>query len=207
VRGRRADLLLTPQDDPDVLRRAAALVDRAVAADRARHTGYRAYFRAAQGLAEHRAGRHEAAVTTMEGDAAGALGPVPQLVVAMARASLGRPTEARRALARAAASADWSPAGATSADAWMYHVLRREAEALALPDLPAFLAGTYEPRENDERVATAAACQFLGRHAARARLWDAVLAADPEGWGALGGRTRRPRRHRPGAAWVPTPTP
>jgi hypothetical protein len=25
---------------------------------------------------------------------------------------------------------------------WIYHVLRREAEGLILPDLPAFLAGT-----------------------------------------------------------------
>ena len=38
------------------------------------------------------------------------------------------------------------------------HVLRREAEGLILPDLPAFLEGTYQPRSNDERFALLGAC-------------------------------------------------
>ncbi|HEX8915954.1 MAG TPA: hypothetical protein VF796_26640, partial [Humisphaera sp.] len=65
---------------------------------------------------------------------------------------------------------------------------RREAEALVLPDLPAFLAGRYEPRDADERVAMTAACRFLGSHAAGARLWADAIAADP-------GRAAAGRRH------------
>ena len=50
--------------------------------------------------------------------------------------------------------------------AWILHVLRREAEGLILPDLPAFLEGTYQPRSNDERFALLGACWFADRTAA-----------------------------------------
>jgi serine/threonine-protein kinase len=67
----------------------------------------------------------------------------------------------------------------------MAHVLRREAEAMILPDLSAFLDGRHQPRDNWERMAMMGACQFLGRHAARARLWSDAMATDP-GLGAFG---------------------
>jgi len=38
-------------------------------------------------------------------------------------------------------SFDWRAAKANSRDPWIAHVLRREAEALLLPNLPAFLEG------------------------------------------------------------------
>jgi serine/threonine-protein kinase len=183
VVGRAA--LLSPPPEAD-LRRATALIDRAVAADASRPGGYGAYFRAAKGLAELRGGRYEAAVAILEGDAAGVHGPMPKLVVAMCRARQGRAAEARRALARAVVSFDWGPMGAVGADAMMYHVLRREAEAAVLPGLSAFLAGRDGPREADERLAMTGVCQFMELHAAHARLWADAYASDPAL--AVGGR-------------------
>ena len=58
-------------------------------------------------------------------------------------------------------------------------MLRREAEALVLPELPALLAGARQPRDNAERLALLGACQFEGRHAAAARLYAGAFAADP----------------------------
>ena len=58
-------------------------------------------------------------------------------------------------------------------------MLRREAEGLILPDLPAFLRGDHRPRDNDERLALVAACQSRGLHLAAARLYADAFAADP----------------------------
>jgi serine/threonine-protein kinase len=143
---------------------------------------WNAYFCAAKGLAEYRNGHYEAAVELIERNSAmdlPPLTPMPQLVVAMAHARLGQQAAARRTLAAAVLAFDWSPRNAADADRWMFHVLRREAEALILPDLPAFLEGRYEPRDADERLAMTGACQFLERHAAHARLWSDASAADP----------------------------
>jgi serine/threonine-protein kinase len=169
--------LLLPGSEAE-LRRATALVDRAIATQRPGN-GYYAYFMAAKALAEYRAGHDEVAIRMMEGDAAPVLGPMPQLVVAMARWHLGQAAEARLALVRAVLSQDWTPARAEGGDVWMYHALRREAEAMILPDLPAFLAGRYEPRDDVERLALTGACQARELHAAHARLWADAFAADP----------------------------
>jgi hypothetical protein len=88
------------------LHRATALIDRALDADRAAPAGRSPFLFAARGLAEYRTGRYEAAVATMDGEADGVPAPLPQLVVAMARARLGQPAEARRALARVVVSFD-----------------------------------------------------------------------------------------------------
>jgi len=48
-----------------------------------------------------------------------------------------------------------------------------------VPDLPAFLAGKYQPRDNDERLALLVACQFTNRTRASARLYAAAFAAAP----------------------------
>jgi serine/threonine-protein kinase len=58
-------------------------------------------------------------------------------------------------------------------------VLRREAEAMVLPSLAAFLQGTHEPKDNDERLALLGICQFQGGWAAAARLYAGAFAADP----------------------------
>ncbi len=51
---------------------------------------------------------------------------------------------------------------------------------MILPDLPAFLAGKYEPRNNDERLALLGMCQFKDLRAAMAGLYTAAFAADPK---------------------------
>jgi tetratricopeptide (TPR) repeat protein len=58
-------------------------------------------------------------------------------------------------------------------------VLRREAEELLLPNLPAFIRGEYRPEDNDERLALVGACQFQGNYAAAARLYADAFKADP----------------------------
>jgi serine/threonine-protein kinase len=70
-------------------------------------------------------------------------------------------------------------------DQWLWHVLRREAEALIFPNTAAFFEGTYEPEGNTERLALVGACRFKNRTCAAARLYadafaaDATLADDP----------------------------
>jgi hypothetical protein len=57
----------------------------------------------------------------------------PQLIAAMALSHLGRTDDARLALSKAISSFDWSPKRVQSDDereVWIYHILRREAEAL-----------------------------------------------------------------------------
>jgi serine/threonine-protein kinase len=103
----------------------------------------------------------------------------------MALHDQGRKKEARDTLAKAVVAFDWSPAQADQRDVWIAHVLRREAEAKILPDLPAFLRGNYQPRENDERLALLGVCQSRGLYGAAARLYadafatDRALAEDP----------------------------
>ncbi len=170
----RACLLLPGTDDE--LRRACALVDRAVAADRGKYAGVYAYFLFARGLAEYRQGRLDAAVATLKGEASRVLGPCPRLVLAMTQHRRGDEAAARKTLAAAVLAFDWRT---TDQSAWIAHALRREAEALILPDLPALLAGARQPRDNDERLALLGACQSEGRHAAAARLYADAFAADP----------------------------
>jgi hypothetical protein len=58
---------------------------------------------------------------------------MPQLILAMVQQQLGNPAEARTTLNAALQLYDWSPDHATDADAWMFHVLRREAEKMVEP--------------------------------------------------------------------------
>ena len=48
----------------------------------------------------------------------------------MAQYQKGQKDQARKTLAAAVASHDWNAAKATNHDAWIAHILRREAEAL-----------------------------------------------------------------------------
>jgi serine/threonine-protein kinase len=98
--------------------------------------------------------------------------------MAMARYRLGDEREARKTLAAAISAVEWSMAGVRSHDQWLWHVFRREAEGIILPNLPVFLDGKYAPLDNDERLALLGACQFLNRTRAMARLYaDAFVAA------------------------------
>jgi len=126
----RASLLLPASDEES--RKAVALIDRAVNADEFKVDAWAlSYFQVAKGLAEYRQGHLDNAIALLKGIQA--LKPAPQLILAMAQQRLGKIDEAHKTLASALRMFDWSQARAIDADAWMFHVLRREAEATIQP--------------------------------------------------------------------------
>ena len=136
----RACLLLPGTEDE--LIQAAALTDRAVDAKESKYDWIRPYFHFAKGLAHYRRGRFDDAIATMTGDASKAaeyMGPSPRLVTAMALYQKGQKEEARKLLAAAIPSYDWSAEKAITREAWIAHILRREAEALILEEMPSSL--------------------------------------------------------------------
>jgi tetratricopeptide (TPR) repeat protein len=174
----RACLLMPATGDE--LRQAAALAERAIAAAGPQDKWAYAHFLFARGLAEYRQGDFKRAIPTMQGEASGVLGPAPRLVVAMALHRSGKLVEARKTLATAILAHDWRATQVHWHDDWICHSLRREAERLILPNLPAFLNGSYQPQDNDERFALLGACQFTNRNRAMAGLYvDAFAAAPP----------------------------
>jgi tetratricopeptide (TPR) repeat protein len=177
-RAGRACLLMPGSRDE--MQQAVALVDRAIAARDQVNEWTNRYFSFSKGLAEYRLGRFDAAIALMEGDAHWVLTDAARLVVAMARHRLGQEDRARKTLAWAVLDSDWSAEKADALEAWYSHILRREAEAMILPKLPAFLQGNYQPRDNDERLALVGACQSKGRRRAEAKLYAAAFAADPD---------------------------
>ena len=127
----RACLLM--ETSGEELRQATAMVDRALAADPAKYGTFSRHFKFAKGLAEYRAGRFESAASIMAGDAAPVLGPAPKLVAAMAQYRLGKIDESRRTLDQAVRAFDWGGGYARISEVWMFHVRRREAEAMINP--------------------------------------------------------------------------
>jgi serine/threonine-protein kinase len=128
----RACLLLP--GTAEELRQASVLIGRAMAADRSKFGNWVAtYFSFAQGLLAYRQGRFDESSAIMKGDAARVLGPAPGLVLAMDQFQLGQEDEARTTLEKALKAFDWQPAKADSREAWIYHILRREAEGLIKP--------------------------------------------------------------------------
>jgi serine/threonine-protein kinase len=173
--GRACLLLPGPGDE---VKRAAALAEHAVGILQSTPPRLYPYSRFALGLAQYRLGRYSSAIPIMTYEANDVMGPCPRLVVAMSQFREGQVPAARQTLAAAILSYDWRAPLADNRDAWICHILRREAEALMLPNLPAFLAGKYQPRDNDERCAFVGACQFADRTRATARLYaDAFVAA------------------------------
>jgi serine/threonine-protein kinase len=160
----RACLLLPTRGDE--LQQAATLIDRAVAGRRPEDNWAYPYFTFAEGLAAYRRGRLDQAMALLGGDPARAMQPAGRLVLAMAQYRHGDKKEARKTLAAAVRAFDWSADQADYQDSWICHVLRREAEAMLLPNLPAFLQGSYLPQDNDERIALLGVCQFKGLRAA-----------------------------------------
>jgi serine/threonine-protein kinase len=98
----------------------------------------------------------------------------------MAQFQAGSPKEARKTLAAGVSTYNWKMPQATHTTMWVSHVLRREAEAMILPNMPAFLQGKYQPQDNDERLALLGICQFKGLYAAAARLYADAFAADSD---------------------------
>jgi tetratricopeptide (TPR) repeat protein len=127
--GRACLLLPAPKGE---FEQAVALADRAVSAQSGNP-----FYLFAQGLARYRQGRFDDAIKLMNAGAAPAMGPCPRLVLAMAQHQNGQKDQARKTLAEAIASTDWTPAKATNHDVWIAYILRREAETLVLADLPA----------------------------------------------------------------------
>ncbi len=175
--GRACLLLPAPEGE---LRQAVALTERAVAVGRPGHEFAYPYYLFAEGLALYRQGRLDDAIKRMTGEAASVMGPGPRLILAMAQHQQGNKDQARKTLAAAVLSHDWSANRADTHDAWITHILRREAESLIVPELVAFLKGTYQPRDNDERLGLLGICQFQDRRAAEAGLLAVALAADPK---------------------------
>ncbi len=124
--------LLAPASGDELLA-AVTLADRAVAADRSMYAAWFPFFLFAQGLAEYRQERFALAIATMRGDASQVLGPAPGLVLAMALHQSGQVEESQKTLAAAVASHDWRSDLVPDQDDWIFHILRREAEALILP--------------------------------------------------------------------------
>jgi serine/threonine-protein kinase len=172
----RAVLLLPPSDEE--LRTAVGLTERALAAKAMTLEWVYPYYLFVRGLAEYRGGHFESAIATMKTKAGAVMGPCPRFVIAMARYRLGEQQQARATLAAAMSAFDWSLAEVRSHDQWIWHVLRREAEALIFPNTAAFLAGTYEPHDNTERLALLGVCRFQNRTWASARLYAAAFAVD-----------------------------
>jgi tetratricopeptide (TPR) repeat protein len=175
-RAGRACLLL-PGTEKELVQ-AVAIAEKAVA----RNSGDRGaepYFEFTRGFAEFRLGHYDRAIALMRGDAAKVLGPAPGLVIAMAQHQKGQTEEARKTLASAILAYDWSAHHVRDIHSCIQHSLRREAERMILPNLPAFLDGKYQPQNNDERLAFLGACQFLNRTGAMARLYADAFATDP----------------------------
>ena len=172
--------LLLPVSEAEALR-AATLIDRALASqDKKKPTWSYPYYLFAKGLAEYRLDRLDNAIVLLQGQASKVLVPAPQLIMAMAQHRKGRTDEARKTLAGAVLAFDWRAAGATNREVWIFHLLRREAERMILPELDSFLKGTYRPRDNDERLALLGACQFANRPHLAAGLYAEAFAEAPE---------------------------
>ncbi len=174
----RALLLMPPSAEE--LRTATRLAEIAVAAKPTTKEWIYPYYLFVKGLAEYRQGHFESAIAIMDSDAAKVMGPCPRFVKAMATYRLGHEQEARAMLAAEIAANDWRMSEARSHDQWIWHVLRREAEATVFPHTAEFLKGEYEPRENNERLALLGVCQFKNLTCALAGLYADAFAADPE---------------------------
>jgi serine/threonine-protein kinase len=172
--------LLLPASGED-LRRAVALADRAVALGPKYPHPDNAFPQLVKGLAEYRQGRPEKAVPLLQESATLLFNRAsPRLALALAQFKAGFKKEARKNLALAVRAYNWEESQATHSTAWVSHVLRREAEALILPNLSAFLRDSYQPQDNDERLALLGICQAQGLYGAAARLYADAFAADPD---------------------------
>jgi hypothetical protein len=80
-------------------------------------------------LGQYRKEKYDEAIELMTGEAAPVMGPSPRLITAMAQYQQGQHAQARETLAVAILFYDWNESKADNHDAWIAHVLRREAEA------------------------------------------------------------------------------
>ncbi len=159
----------------DETRRAVALVERAVE-NGAQHWGY-PYFLVASALAKYRLSDLDGAVEVLQGEPSKVLGPLPNLILSMAHFRAGRSEAAWTSLAKALGSFDWTKVD--ESDAWLYHIVRREAELLVLPNLEATLSGDHRVEQSGELLAVEAVCRSRHLTLALARTFQESFAANP----------------------------
>jgi serine/threonine-protein kinase len=189
-------VLLMPASEEE-LRTANSLTECALAAKSTTLEWVYPYYLFAKGLEEFRQGHFDSAISIMKSKAGTVMGPCPRFLIAMAKYRLGEQQEARTTLATEISAFDWSLAQVRSHDQWIWHALRREAEALIFPNTTAFLEGKYEPRNNTERLALLGVCQFKNLSRATARLYADAFAVDA----ALAENTRFSHRYN-AARWA-----
>jgi len=128
----RACLLLPASEEET--QKAVALIDRAVNADKSTVEAWAPdYFQVAKALAEFRQGHLQSATEILHGTPSLVLKPMPQLMLAMIQQKQGKTEDARKTLKATIQDYDWKADKATDADAWMFHVLRRQAEKIIGP--------------------------------------------------------------------------
>jgi len=172
--------LLRPAEG-DELQSVLALVDRAVGLGPTFPDPDNAYIQFISGLSQYRLGHFDEAIPLLQ-EAAAILPnrPGPRLALSMAQFQAGKAKEARNSLAIGVRGYNWKEPQAKSITAWLSHVLRREAEALILPNLPKFLEGKYQPEDNDERMALLGVVQFQGQYGTAAGLYADVFNTAPD---------------------------
>jgi serine/threonine-protein kinase len=174
----RAILLMPPSAEE--LQTAVKLAEVAVAAKSTTKEWIYPYYVFAKGFAEYRQGHFDSAIAIMDSEAGTVMGPCPRFLKAMAEYRLGHEQEARKMLAAEIAAIDWRMSEVRSHDQWIWHVIRREAEATVFPHTAEFLKGEYKPRDNTERLAFLGVCQFKNLTCALAGLYTDAFAADRE---------------------------
>jgi serine/threonine-protein kinase len=171
--------LLVPfaPDETDQSQRSAQVADRALAAELDVTVWQHEYYQFLKGLTDYRGGHVDSAITVLSG--LKVLGPCPKLVSAMALKDKGKDAEALAMLADAVDGFDWRPTSAGSRDTWIYHILRREAEAKIIPNISALIDGSRQPIDDNERLVLIANCQFNGHHVRCARIFTDIVNAEP----------------------------
>jgi serine/threonine-protein kinase len=162
------------------LTRVAAVADRAVADARKSSEPDNGYVQFVKGLSEYRQDHFAQAASLLQTSAQKIPNrPGPLLVLAMTQFKSGSSAQAKKTLANVITIYDWKELHDDHATVWTSHILRREAERLILPNLPAFVQGKYQPQDNDERLALLGTCQSEGLYRAAAQLYADAFAADP----------------------------
>jgi tetratricopeptide (TPR) repeat protein/predicted Ser/Thr protein kinase len=112
---------------PDLIQQGSKLINTALAADKKSYPEWvEPYFLFAHALAEYRHERWDRAASALQGAPSTILGPAPKLLLAMIRYRQGQVEEARE-LFKTTTSHDWNLTNALAREAWLYHILRREA--------------------------------------------------------------------------------
>src|SRR5262249_6361524 len=165
----------------DELRRVIAMVNRATDIGPQPPNPDHAYIQFIQGLAEYRQGRPAQAIALLEPAATKLSSRAgPRVALAMAQFRAGSTADARRTLVSAVQAYDWTDMRSDPPTIWVSPVLRREVEALILPNLAAFLDGDYRPQDPDERADLLLVCRLTDRSVALARVYADAFAADPK---------------------------